>query len=161
MEVVPGEQRTGRGLEPGDHSGDKEISHESGPGGPPNISLRHENDLPPPQTSRTQASQHHTQGHQAWPLLSRHQIRHHLKPQASSPLLPSPESPGHPTVLILLPLHGPNRQGPVVWIPPATSKPEIKGPVVLDSDLISGPDVDPGLRGQGPGEAPQGPTGCS
>ena len=124
MEVVPGEQRTGRGLEPGDHSGDKEISHESGPGGPPNISLRHENDLPPPQTSRTQASQHRTQGHQAWPLLSRHQIRHRLKPQGSTPLLPSPESPGHPSVLPLLPLRGPNnRQGPAVWIPQASLQP--------------------------------------
>jgi len=31
MKVVPGDQRTGPGVEPGGHKGDKEIRHESGP----------------------------------------------------------------------------------------------------------------------------------
>ena len=47
MKVVPGDQRTGSGGEPGGHKVDKEIRHESGPGSP-NIFQRQENDLPPP-----------------------------------------------------------------------------------------------------------------
>ena len=34
MKVVPGDQRTGPGVEPGGHKGDKEIRHEWGPGVP-------------------------------------------------------------------------------------------------------------------------------
>ena len=34
MKVVSGDQRTGPGVEPGGHKGDKEIRHESGPGVP-------------------------------------------------------------------------------------------------------------------------------
>ena len=34
MKVVPGDQRTGPGGEPGGHKGDKETRHESGPGVP-------------------------------------------------------------------------------------------------------------------------------
>ena len=34
MKVVPGDQRTGPGVEPGGHKGDKEIRHEPGPGVP-------------------------------------------------------------------------------------------------------------------------------
>ena len=47
MKVVPGDQRTGPGGEPGGHKGDKEIRHEWGARGPCNIFQRQENDLPP------------------------------------------------------------------------------------------------------------------
>ena len=38
MKVVPGDQRTGPGGEPGGHKGDKEIRHEWGPGVPVTVS---------------------------------------------------------------------------------------------------------------------------
>ena len=114
-EVVPGEKRTGRGVEPGDHSGDKEICPASGPSGAPHISLRLEPNHPPPRP--------------IIPMIPTLSPGTHSCPGLPPPAVEtwrvpslSPQSwSSRPSVLPLLPLCPSGRQGPAVWILQACS----------------------------------------